>query len=139
MTAEKEHINILMNVEMNILQHYRNDRTLTSFDIEQIYSACERHFKQKSRGKESKHPNFSEKLNIVFHQTVSLTEVISGHESFKTRKGETVDLHEMEGFESTSPSELVTCFKRLRKSIKHWEKRSGRNGYLKFLDSHFTE
>jgi hypothetical protein len=36
--------------------------------------------------------------------------------------------------ESISVEEIISCLKRIRKSVEMWNKQSGRKGYLQYID-----
>jgi hypothetical protein len=56
-----------------------------------------------------------------------------GHDEAQTQAGAKLITSEPK-----TPDEIVGCLKRIRKSVKRWTKRGGRQGYLRFISQYIV-
>jgi hypothetical protein len=128
---EDEYLDVLQNIEFAILQVYHSTPTLVDYDVEKALDALIRTYKRPPHRPAPK-----------WRSTPSAEEVfVAVKEMCDWRLGSDVP-GMFDNFvlpaemEPLSVDEILACLKRIRKSVQTWNKRSGRQGYLEFIDQY---
>jgi hypothetical protein len=128
---EEKYFDVLQNIEFGIVRVYRQHSDLVDFDVEQALSSLIREYKANQIGKSFDPPTFAPLVREVYESTREMCEWRLGRENpFAGR-----DMP----FENPKPVSLdgmIACLKRIRKSVRGWSKRGGRQGYLQFIEQY---
>ncbi len=131
---EDAYLDVLQNIEFAIVSVYRNDPELTNWDVESAIDALIRQYQAEWRGKPVRPAKLSTpRKREVYEAVKSMCELRLGRDSLETESGQTVSLQ----MESLSLEEIVAILKRIRKSVRFWDKREGRRGYLDYISAYF--
>jgi hypothetical protein len=104
---------------------------LVDFDVEQALSGLIREYKASQRGKTFDPSELAPLARDVYDSTREMCEWRLGQEN--------PFAEEDVPFENPKPlslDEMVACLKRIRKSVRRWSKRGGRQGYLQFIEQY---
>jgi hypothetical protein len=126
---EEEYLDVLQNIEFAIVNVYRQQRDLVDYDVEQALNSLVREYQSREQGRSLEQPEFAPPVHDVYDGVLRMCEWRLGLEDLL---GEG-DLP-FGNPEPLSLDEIVACLKRIRKSVRKWKKRGGRQGYLHFID-----
>lgn len=128
---EEQYQDVFQNIETFIIAVYRENLELTNWDVENALEALIRHYQAEWRGREPRPVHLStERKRDVYDAVHSVCEWRLGRTPATTKDGETTSLP----LEPLSLEEIVAILKRLRKSVRFWQKRGGNQGYLQYID-----
>jgi hypothetical protein len=128
---EEKYFDVLQNIEFAIVRVYRQHSDLVDFDVEQALSGLIREYKASQRGKTFDPSELAPLARDVYDSTREMCEWRLGQEN--------PFAEEDVPFENPKPlslDEMVACLKRIRKSVRRWSKRGGRQGYLQFIEQY---
>ena len=128
---EEEYLDIFQNIEAAIVSVYRSDPELDDWDVESAIEALIRQYQAEWRGKPVRPVRLNtERKRSVYAAVHNMCEWRLGRRPLTTAEGQPVPLPEPITLE-----EMVAILKRIRKSIRFWDKRGGRQGYLNYVKS----
>ena len=137
MRVEEEFEDVLMNMEMQIISVAEENDGLTDFDVEKAIEALLRKYKTLARGKEPRDFSLKPLSQQIFDRvdkiciwrtSNSTVEIPTKKKKWwQKRKKAVLDIKVL------SYDEIVACLKRIRKSIRLWNKEGGRTGYLDYI------
>ena len=110
--------NELHEMELSIVEVYRDNSDLSDIQIERAVAAAIAKQNAILKGKEASVKTLS---NVEFQVFENLQQVIQ-------------DLVEREA--EFSIQDLLQCLKLIRKSVKRWNKKCGRQGYISFISQY---
>jgi len=127
---EDKYLDVLQNIEMAIVGVYRNNHQLLDYDVDRILELLWTEYRNEVSGKKMVMPALNENAQMVYDRVRQVCE---------WRLGRSNDI-KTEGWfqarpEPISVDEIMDCLKRIRKSVKLWNKEGGRQGYLYFIDN----
>ncbi len=130
MRIEEEHPDVLQNIEFVVVQHYRKQPDLTDYAVARAYEALIDLYSAEKIGRQPRAWNPGKEDEQLFIDTKDMCDWWLGRNP---------ELFTDSGKPSPPPREvdletLLLCLKRLRKSVQKWTKRSGRQGYLQFME-----
>jgi hypothetical protein len=124
MNPIEEHQDVLQNIEAVVIQVWRKHPELTNYAVMRAYEAALTLYKAEARQHTPK--------------PVSLTGLdASVYEAVKVVCDWRLDRAAPPNALNEDPislEDMVSCLSRLRKSVEHWTKQGGRQGYLQFID-----
>jgi hypothetical protein len=126
--VEEEYTDILQNLEMAIIQVYRDNETLMDANVDNALEALERTYVGELRGRAAVVPP-NPVTRSVYENVKTMCEWRLGRASFKTKEGQPGPT-----MPPVSHEVILACLKRLRKSLRLWTKEGGRQGYLHYID-----
>jgi hypothetical protein len=109
---------------------YREHREMTNWRAESAVEAPIRAYDRETTGRQVTHRPLDPLAEEAFVIMKAMCEWRLGRESVYDEEGEPVRLPG----EALSPGEIIACLKRIRKSIRYWTGRAGRQGYLRYVD-----
>lgn len=128
---EEQYLDVLQNIEFAIITTYRQNRSLTDYDVDTVLSAL-------------LHAYRSEQQNEAFRPPAMKPPVQEMYEAVKQacdwRLGRVGLAAETPQQAQPSPKpitvdEIMACLRRIRKSVNFWNReRAGTQGYLQFID-----
>lgn len=142
MKFEEEYMDVLQNIEFGIVSVYRKYSELTDYDTLNAIEALIRYYTAEEQHKDPPSTRLSDRAQLVFYSVKEMCDMRLGRQSLDIKQSESFisKIFKLKFFKSkTKPkiepktlSEIIACLKRLRTSIRSWNKRGGRQGYLKF-------
>ena len=131
---EEEYLDVFQNLESVISQYYRQEPDLNDWDVETVVEALIRHYQALWRGQEPRQPRLRTELReALYDNLITICELRLGAAALVDPATD----EEFLPFEPISLEELVAILKRIRKSIRFWNKKGGVRGYLTYIDQFF--
>ncbi len=142
---EDDYIDILQSIETFVVEFYTAHPDLNDYQVDKVYEALIRLYKSQvvlfpPTGVRLTDVELELALNIKkITDWYILGMPLDGDSSEEEDIPEGVVSVDLPGtselFEAqpVPAAEMVACFKRLRKSVKHWGKEGGRQGYLNYI------
>jgi hypothetical protein len=126
---EDTYLDVLQNIEFGIVRVYRERPELTDWDALNATEALIRGYTAESRGRSRPNIRLSDLPQLVFDSVEAMCEWRLGRERPFAEGNQPVEME----MEPKTTDEIIACLKRIRKSIKRWNKEGGRQGYLNFV------
>jgi hypothetical protein len=126
-----EYEDVLQNIELSIIRVHRHLIPLVDYDVMEALEALITTFKHISQGREPQVPRLSDRACQVYGDVLEVCIWRMGTEAVSADLGELPD-----GVRVCSAAEIVTCLKRILKSVNKWNKGFGRLGYLTYVGKH---
>jgi hypothetical protein len=103
---------------------YRSEQALTDYDVSKILNVLISEYQAEISKRNFSKPNLSPLQERLYKSVKEMCEWRLGRE----------DIDKEEKLEPVSVEEIIACLKRIRKSVEMWNKQSGRQGYLEYID-----
>jgi hypothetical protein len=129
MPFEDEHLDLLQNIEFAIVSVYRGNTGLSDYDVMRALDALIGFYRDESRGHTQKTPTLEEKELEVFDSVRAMCEFRMGRE-------EQPDMGELTSGMEKSLDDVLSCLRKIRKSVDKWNGRGGPQGYLSFVSEY---
>jgi lysyl-tRNA synthetase class II len=126
---EEEYLDVLQNIEFSIVKVYRQHPEMADWDALDAIEALIRSYTAEARGRSRPKIRFSDLSKLVFETVETMCEWRLGRERLLAEDDKPSDVT----MEPKTMDEIIACLKRVRKSIRRWNKESGRQGYLNFV------
>jgi hypothetical protein len=130
MAIEDEHADVLQNLEFAITSVHRDEPNLLDLDVIEALDVLIRGYGVDEQGRSWPRIQLSERAGLVVEACREVCEWRLGRASMRSAAGRGV---------APAPipvAAIVQCLKRLRKSVRLWNDRDGRQGYLEYVE-HF--
>ena len=127
---EDEFLDVLQNIEFAIVTVYRQNPSLTDYDVDNVLNALIRAYRSQQQDRVFSPPAMKPQAEEVYQRVKQMCEWRLGREELvgSTRKPKGPSPS------SISFDEIIACLKRIRKSVDLWNKRGGMQGYLQYID-----
>jgi hypothetical protein len=122
---EERYMDVLQNLEFGIVQVARRHPEMTDWEALTAVELLMQVYRAEAAGREARRPELA--------PVESMCEWRLGRGSFVNDEGEPVEIP----VDPITAEEMYTCLKRIRRSIRKWTKRGGRQGYLTYIDQFF--
>ncbi len=129
MPFEDEHLDLLQNIEFAIVSVYRGQASLSDYDVMRALDALIGYYRDESRGHTQKSPALEDKELEVFDSVKGMCEFRMGRE-------EQPDMERLTSGMEKSLDDVLSCLRKIRKSVDKWNKRGGPQGYLRFVSGY---
>jgi hypothetical protein len=129
MEFHEKYLDVLQNIEFGIVQIYREQSDLLDYDVMRALEALVDHYVAQKINRNPRHFSLSDRAVLVFDNVQNFCEWRLGRKSIPMN-GEGSD-----NPEPKSTDEIINCLKKILNSVKKWNKRGGRQGYLDFVSS----
>ncbi len=131
---EEKYLGVLQNIEFGIVSVYREHPELADWDALDAIEALIRHYTAETRGRSHPPARLSGLPKLVFESVEMMCEWRLGRTQpfAKKEDGQPLDLE----MEPKTVDEILACLKRIRRSIRLWNRRGGRQGYLNFVSEY---
>jgi hypothetical protein len=126
MGLEETHLDVLQNIEFAIVSVYRECSDLLNYDVMRALDGLIDVYRAESRGHTQKTFHLAEKESLVAQRVQDMCEFRLG------RKELTGGIQAPRG-ESKTAEEIVSCLRKIRKSVDRWNRKGGKQGYLQFI------
>jgi hypothetical protein len=127
MPADVKNEDVLQNIEMAVVQVYRDHPTLADYQVDAAYEALGRTYVNETRGKAPIPPKGELPL-AVYEHAKNICDWRLGRQQIVDEENAPLV------FDPLSMDEMLECLKRLRKSVALWNKRNGSQGYLQYVN-----
>ncbi len=129
MKVEEQYEDVLQNIESGIVQVYQQHAALSDWDVEAALEALIQFFNAEARGKPIEVRQLPGIQAEVVRAAKAMCELRLGHGQLLNEHDRPIDLQ----LSPLTPTEIVVCLKRVRKSVQFWTKSGGRQGYLNYI------
>ncbi len=126
---EDEYLDVLQNIEMAILNVYREHDDLLDYDVDKVLNLLWTEYRNEKQSRLIPKPKLGDNVQMVYDSVQEVCEWRIGRRNMIAGKG----LAELRP-EPIAVDEIMDCLKRIRKSVDLWHKQGGRQGYLYFID-----
>jgi hypothetical protein len=120
---------ILQNIEFGIVRVYDEHPEMTDWEALSAIEALMHAYRAEARGRQVSPPSLDPLAQEVYEFVQAMCEWRLGRETSFLVEGE----KPLPPPEPIALDEVMACLKRVRKSINHWTRRGGRQGYLTFV------
>jgi hypothetical protein len=129
MGLEEEYLDILQNIEFAIVSVFEKHPTLVDHRVMSALDAVIEAYRVEAGGRMHRQISLEDEEKEIFDRVKSVCE---------WRLGRTQNL---EGLETppgnpTSPDIILSCLRKVRKSVERWNRREGPQGYLRFVSDY---
>ncbi|MDY7078338.1 MAG: hypothetical protein SXV54_15585 [Chloroflexota bacterium] len=131
---EERYEDVLQNIEFGIIRVYRDHPELADWDALNAVEALLRVYQAEAKGRQATLPSLTSLAQDVFDSVKPMCEWRLGRETFVDKAGKPMEMSP----DPITLDEIAACLKRIRKSINRWNRRSGRQGYLTFVDQYIA-
>jgi hypothetical protein len=121
----EEHHDVLQNIESVILGVHRKKPDLVDYDVEGALEALVADYTAEQRGNTPREHRLDGARAEVYRVVRHVCEWRMGRD---TCNGEF-----LEDDERATPEIIVSCLKKIRKSVRRWNIEGGRQGYLRLI------
>lgn len=129
---EEAFLDVLQNIEASIIHMYYQNPQLNDLQVDAAIEALIRTYQGESKGQLPAQPR-SEQAKAVYQAVQSIGEWRLGRQGFKDDERRSIKVEQ-----PLVVNDWIACLKRIRKSIRLWNKKSGSQGYLNYI-SHFIK
>ncbi len=129
---EERYEDVLQNIEFGIVRVYREHPQMSDWQALAAIEALLRAYQAEVKGRPPRHVALDALSEKVYIAVRVMCEWRLGRETFYDDDGPPVDFEP----EPITVKEMIDCLKRVRKSINLWTRRSGRQGYLTFVQQY---
>jgi len=130
---EDKYLDVLQNIEFGIVRVYRERPELTDWDALDAIEALIRHYTAEMQGKPHPPARLSGLPKLVFESVEAMCEWRLGRtQPIAEEDGRPIELE----IKPKTVDEIIACLKRIRRSIRLWNRRGGRQGYLNFVSKY---
>ena len=127
MPLEEEYLDVLQNLEFAIVSVYKEQRDLRDLQVMRALDSLIELYRAESRGHQPKQHNLPEQENLVFERVKSMCEFRLG------RENSGVDAPDILLGGTITVDEILSCLRKIQRSVERWSKRYGKQGYLQFI------
>jgi hypothetical protein len=129
-SIEEEYLDVLQNIEFAIVSVYRSERALSDYDVSKILNVLISCYQTELSKRDFNKPNLSPLQEELYVSVKHMCDWRLGREAIDKNEKQ----FQKKKPESISVEEIISCLKRIRKSVEMWNKQSGRKGYLQYID-----
>jgi hypothetical protein len=131
----EQYFDVLQNIEYAILSTYENDKTLLDLDVIDALDGLVRRYGAEQQNRTPPKLRLSSQANRIYAGAEQMCEWRIGRAPLNQGDDETVIPPE----QRNTVGEIVTCLKRVRKSVHIWNEQAGRQGYLSYIEQFFRQ
>jgi hypothetical protein len=124
-----EHLDLLQNIEFAIVTVYRLRHDLSDYNVMRGLDAVIGYYRDESRGHTQKIPTLEEKELEVFGSVKAMCE-------FRMGRVEQPEMEQLASGTEKSLDDVLSCLRKIRKSVDKWNSRLGPQGYLSFVSEY---
>jgi len=130
---EEKYEDVLQNIEFGIIQVYREHPEMMDWDVLNAINALIRVYQAETRGQPTLELTLAPLAEETFDAAHAMCNWRLGRAQLIEEDNQPVELD----MSPKTVDEILACLKRIRRSIDHWSKRGGRQGYLSFVNDFF--
>ena len=126
---EEEYLDVLHNIEAVIIGYYRQNSTLTDYQVDSALESLGRTYQREKTGGAPVLPK-NEQAKGVYDAMKGICDWQLGKVDMVDEEGSPMNVED-----PLTVDEMQLCLKRLRKSVAMWNKQGGSQGYLKYISN----
>jgi len=130
MDVEKDHLDVLQNIEFAIVSVHQRQPALVDFDVDAALNALMAYYQARAVGREARPVRLNERAQQVYEMMETMCDWRMGDETLVSADMKS----RVPRPEPVTTDVIVACLKRIRKSVEKWNKQGGRQGYLTFVE-----
>jgi hypothetical protein len=130
MDVEKDHLDVLQNIEFAIVSVHQRQPALVDFDVDAALSALMAYYQARAVDREARPVRLNERAQQVYEMVQAMCDWRLGDDTLLSADMKSRGPRP----EPVSVDVIVACLKRIRKSVEKWNKQGGRQGYLTFVE-----
>ena len=129
MALEDTHLDVLQNIEFAIASVYRERDDLLDYHVMRALDGLIDVYRAESRGHTPKPLHLPEVESLVAQRVREMCE-------FRLGRNELTGGNQAARAEIKTAAEIVSCLRKIRKSVDRWNNQGGKQGYLQFIDEY---
>jgi len=129
MGLEDTQLDVLQNIEFAIASVYRERSDLLDYHVMRALDGLIDVYRAESRGHTPKAFNLPEVESLIAQRVQEMCE-------FRLGRKELTDGNQAARAEMKTAAEIVSCLRKIRKSVDRWNNHGGKQGYLQFIDEY---
>ena len=122
----EKNMDVLQNIEFHIVEAYRENASITDFDVTDALDALTRQFSAELAGRTASAIALDPRAELVYRNVREICEYRMG----VARVGAPLIAAPI------SKEEMISALRTILKSIKRWSGRGGKRGYLDFVKNY---
>ncbi len=123
---DEKYLDVLQNIEFGIVSVYQRHNDLNDYEVMNALDALIDAYRREIRGHTPKDYHLTEKEFLVFSEVREMCEFRLGRKNIDEKmSGDTLV--------PKTAEEILSCLRKIRKSVERWNSRNGRQGYLNFV------
>jgi hypothetical protein len=119
-----DHQDVLQNIESAVVQVWRQHPAMTNYAVMAAYDAAIQYYRALANQQAPKPVQLTSLDAQLFEAVREMCEWRSGRKP----------MPELGEIAPIPLEDLIACLRRLRKSVDFWTKRSGRQGYMQYIE-----
>lgn len=128
MALEDTHLDVLQNIEFAIASVYRERSDLLDYHVIRALDGLIDVYRAESRGHTPKPLHLPEVESLVAQRVQDMCE-------FRLGRKELTGGLQATATEIKTAAEIVSCLRKIRKSVDRWNSRGGKQGYLQLIEN----
>lgn len=129
MGLEEKNLDVLQDIEFAIVSVYKDRHSLLDYRVMGALDALIGTYRAEARGHTPKQISLEDDERVIFDRVKTVCEWRMG------RTQELEDLHVLP-IQPKSLDEILSCLKKVRKSVDRWNRLGGSQGYLCFVSQY---
>ncbi|MDP2302526.1 MAG: hypothetical protein Q8N03_08890 [Ignavibacteria bacterium] len=122
---DDKNLDVLQNIEFGIVSAHQKQNDLNDYDVMTALDALIDVYRIEIRGHTPKEYSLTAKESLVFSEVREMCEFRLGRKE--------IDETIMDILEIKTTEEILSCLRKIRKSVERWNSRGGKQGYLNFI------
>ena len=122
---DEKYLDVLQNIEYGIVSVHQNQNDLNDYEVMNALDALIDNYRFEIRGYTPKEYPLTDKEILVFKEVREICEFRLGRKN--------LDETGLAILEQKTTEEILSCLRKIRKSVERWNSRGGKQGYLNFV------
>ena len=122
---DEKYLDVLQNIEFAIVSVYHNQNDLNDYEVMTALDALIDTYRLEIREHSPKEYPLTDKEGLVFQEVHEMCE-------FRMNRMK-MDGMSVNIINQKSTEEILSCLRKIRKSVERWSNRNGKQGYLNFV------
>jgi len=129
MGLEDTHLDVLQNIEFAIVSVYRERSDVLDYHVMRALDGLIDVYRAESRGHTPKAFNLPEVESLIAERVQEMCD-------FRLGRKELTGGIRATATEMKTAAEVVSCLRKIRKSVDRWNRQGGKQGYLQLIDEY---
>ncbi|NCQ17348.1 MAG: hypothetical protein COZ80_11745 [Ignavibacteria bacterium CG_4_8_14_3_um_filter_37_9] len=127
---DEKYLDVLQNIEFGIVSVYQKQNDLKDYEVMNALDALIDNYRFEIRGYTPKEYPLTDKEILVFKEVREMCEFRLGRKN--------LDETGLAILEQKTTEEILSCLRKIRKSVERWNSRGGKQGYLNFVKEYVS-